>query len=196
MRARSNGRCDGTIAGAGPASRAAPAQIPAYGTTAQNLEIFPISATKTDDNHSGAMPQPRGRANHLRPLIRKSVAVLIDLQACRRRPGSNRSRRDHLDHLPSIVGPVGGDFADAPAEDTECRQVFDIPRPFSGVSNTVLLLSSVGAGRRPKGYMDATFAPLCSTSSWVSTFPLSARAKPWRRYSEQPCQRGLSPRSH
>ena len=78
-------------------------------------------------------------------------------------PGSNLSVRpdpdDTVNHLPTSCWSCGDDLADAPVEGTECRQVFDYPKPVLGCVEHRAVTKRCRCGVTTKG-----------------TFPASAKA--------------------
>jgi transposase len=79
-------------------------------------------------------------------------------------PGANLSMRpdpdEIVEHLPTTCGSCGDDLADASVEDTECRQVFDIPKPVLGCIEHRAVTKRCRCGAVTKGrFPDSARAP-------------------------------------
>jgi len=111
---------------------------------------------------SADSPKKRAEATKTRADRRAKVKAKRKDDVERRRgkqpgtPGANLAMRPDPDeivnHLPTNCGSCGDDLADAPVEDTEYRQVFDIPKPVLGCvehrAGVDILVGALGALRR------------------------------------------------
>ena len=70
-------------------------------------------------------------------------------------PGANLAMRpdpdEIVDHLPTHCGSCGDDLAEAPIEGTECRQVFDFPKPVLGCIEHRAMTKRCRCGATTKG---------------------------------------------
>jgi transposase len=118
---------------------------------------------------SADSPKKRAEATKTRADRRAEVKAKRKDDVERRRgkqpgtPGANLAMRPDPDeivnHLPTNCGSCGDDLADAPVEDTEYRQVFDIPKPVLGCVEHREVSKHCRCGATTKG-----------------TFPASAKA--------------------
>ena len=118
---------------------------------------------------SADSPKKRAEATKTRADRRADVKAKRKDDVDRRRgiqpetPGANLAMRPDPDeivnHLLTNCGSCGDDLADAPVEDTEYRQVFDIPKPVLGCVEHRAVTKRCRCGATTKG-----------------TFPASAKA--------------------